>query len=79
MGSKLVLQIYTNGSIPIGLKKSEIYLCSKGFFIVVFDLNEDYHKALTGGPSFWGLAGLFLTPWFSNFDPSIAVITKLPI
>jgi len=60
-------------------KKSQIYLCSKGFFIVVFDRNEDYQKALTGGPWFWGSAGLFLTPWFLDFDPSTAVITKIPI
>jgi hypothetical protein len=46
---------------------------------VAFDLNEDYQKALTGGPWFWGSAGLFLTPWFSDFDPSTAVITKIPI
>ena len=32
--------------------KSKIYLCSKGFFIVAFALNEDYQKALTGGPWF---------------------------
>ena len=30
--------------------KSKIYLCSKGFFIVAFELNEDYQKALIGGP-----------------------------
>jgi len=60
-------------------KKSKIYLCSKGFFIVVFDSNEDYQKALMGGPWFWGAAGLFFTPWFPDFDPSTTVITKLPI
>lgn len=31
-------------------KKCKIFLCSKGFFLVVFDSNEDYQKALTGGP-----------------------------
>ena len=46
---------------------------------MVLAFNEDYQKALTGGPWFWGLAGLFLTPWFPDFDPSTAVITKLPI
>ena len=60
-------------------KRSRICLCAKGFFIVVFDLAEDYQRALTGGPWFWGSAGLFLTPWFPDFDPSTAVITKLPI
>ena len=50
-----------------------------GFFIVLFDFSEDYQKALTEGPWFRGTAGLFLTPWFPDFDPSTAVITKLPI
>lgn len=52
---------------------------SKGFFIVLFEDSEDYQRALTGGPWFWDSAGLFLTPWFPDFDPSTAVITKLPI
>ena len=60
-------------------KKCKIFLCSKGFFLVLFDSSEDYQKALTGGPWFWGSAGLFLTPWFPDFDPSTAVISKLPI
>lgn len=46
---------------------------------MVFDLNEDYHKALMGGPWFWGSAGLFRTPWFPDFNPSTVVITKIPI
>jgi len=57
----------------------KVLLCSKGFFIVVFTFSEDYQKALTEGPWFWGSAGLFLTPWFPDFDPSSAIITKLPI
>lgn len=60
-------------------KKCKIFLCSKGFFLVVFDSNEYYQKVLTGGPWFWGSAGLFLTPWFPDFDPSTSVISKLPI
>lgn len=57
----------------------KVLFCSKGFFIVVFVCDEDYQKVLTEGPWFWDLAGLFLTPWFLDFDPSTAVITKLPI
>jgi len=57
----------------------KVLLCSKGFFIAVFVLEEDYQRALTVGPWFWGSAGLFLTPWFPDFDPSTAIITKLPI
>ncbi len=56
-----------------------VLLCSKSFFIVVLAFSEDYQKALTEGPWFWGSAGLFLTPWFPDFDPSIAIISKLPI
>lgn len=57
----------------------KVMLCSKGFFIVVFAFEEDYQKALTAGPWFWGTADLFLTPWFPDFDPATAIITKLPI
>lgn len=57
----------------------KVLLCSKGFFITVFVFEEDYQKALKEGPWFWGSAGLFLTPWFPDFDPSSAIITKLPI
>ena len=57
----------------------KVIFCSKGFFIVLFTFSEDYQKALTSGPWFWGKAGLFLTPWFLDFDPSFAIITKLPI
>lgn len=56
-----------------------VLLCSKGFFITVFADTEDYQRALTKGPWFWNTAGLFLTPWFPEFDPATAVITKLPI
>lgn len=40
----------------------KVFLYSKGFFIVAFAFNKDYQKALTGGPWFWGSAGLFLSP-----------------
>lgn len=60
-------------------KNCKVHLCSKGFFIILFGKNEDYHRVLTEGPWFWNSAGLFLTPWFQDFDPSTAVITKLPI
>lgn len=45
----------------------------------MFAFEEDYQKSLTAGPWFWGSAGLFLTPWFPDFDPATTVITKLPI
>ena len=58
---------------------TKVFFYSKGFFIILFAFNEDYQKVLTEGPWFWGKGGLFLTPWFPDFDPSMAVITKLPI
>lgn len=45
----------------------KVFFYLKGFFIVVLAFNEDYHKALTGGPWFWGSTGLFLSPWFPDF------------
>lgn len=57
----------------------KVFFFLKGFFIVAFAFNEDYQKALTRGPWFWGSAGLFLSLWFPDFDPSTAVISKLPI
>lgn len=57
----------------------KIYFCSKGYFIVLFDNNKHYEKALAEGPWFMGTAGLFLTPWFLDFDLATAVITKTPV
>lgn len=55
----------------------QILLCSKGFFIVQFELQEDCQKVITQGPWFWGRAGLFLTPWFPEFDANTMVVTKI--
>lgn len=57
----------------------DIHLCSKGFFIVKFDTVNDKEYALYEGPWFWGNAGLFLTPWFPEFDPNTMVVTKMPV
>lgn len=56
-----------------------IHLCSKGFFIVVFRVEEEREKALTEGPWFWGSAGLFVTPWFPEFDPNTMVVSRMPV
>lgn len=42
----------------------------------MFDDLEHCYNALDEGPWFMGSAGLFLTPWFPDFDPASAVITK---
>lgn len=60
-------------------KHCRIHLCSKGFFIVVFRGEEEREKALTDGPWFWGSAGLFVTPWFPEFDPNTMVVSKMPV
>ena len=44
----------------------------------MFDNLEHYKNALEEAPWFMGSAGLFLTPWFLDFDPASAVITKAP-
>lgn len=56
-----------------------IIFFSKGLFLVIFDHSKDYQKALTEIPWFWGTTGLFLIPWFLDFDPSTTVITKIPV
>lgn len=57
----------------------KIFFCSKGYFIVLFGNIKHYEKALEEGPWFMGTAGLFLTPWFPDFDPATTVITKTPV
>jgi hypothetical protein len=54
-----------------------IYFYSKGLFVVQFTHHEDYHKFFEEGPWFWGRVGLFMTPWFPEFDPSIMVVAKM--
>ena len=66
--------IYTNWTT-----NCQILLCSKGFFVVQFDSQEDYQKIIEQGPWFWGRAGLFLTPWFPDFDANTMVVTKMPV
>lgn len=57
----------------------DYYLCAKGFFIVHFISQEDYQTVFNDGPWFWGRAGLFINPWFPEFDPNIMVVTKMPV
>ncbi|KAI9128971.1 hypothetical protein K1719_000454 [Acacia pycnantha] len=50
-----------------------------GFYMVTFDLEEDYTKVLTGGP--WMLFGAYLAvqPWTMDFDPSSSVMSKVVV
>eukprot|EP00253_Pinus_taeda_P007922 PITA_07922 len=57
----------------------DIYLCSKGFFIVRFASSEDREKIISNGPYFWGTSGLFMTPWFPDFDPNTMAVSKVPV
>lgn len=59
--------------------RCKVYFCAKGYFIVLFDDLEHCYNALDEGPWFMGSAGLFLTPWFPDFDPASAIITKAPV
>ena len=49
------------------------------FFLVTFDLKEDYLKALTGGP--WMIYGSYLTtqPWTFDFDPRVTIVSKVVV
>lgn len=57
----------------------EIYLCSKGFFIVKFQTPEERDIIIREGPWFWGSTGLFITPWFPDFDPNTMTVSRLPV
>lgn len=59
----LFLSIFTNSTT-----QCEIHLCSKGFFIVKFLSAIDRDIVIQEGPWFWGSTGLFITPWFLDFD-----------
>lgn len=60
-------------------KNCQIHLCSKGFFIVIFCAEEEKEKILNEGPWFWGSAGLFVTPWFPEFDANTMVVSRMPV
>lgn len=57
----------------------EIYLCPKGFFIVRFNTEHEKEYILNKGPWFWGNAGLFITPWFPDFDSNTMVVSNMPV
>eukprot|EP00253_Pinus_taeda_P017483 PITA_17483 len=57
----------------------DIHLCSKGFFIVRFASAEARETIIRNGPWFWGTSGLFMTPWFPDFDPNTMTVTKVPV
>eukprot|EP00253_Pinus_taeda_P034064 PITA_34064 len=60
-------------------KNCQIHLCLKGFFIVIFLEEEEREKILNEGPWFWGSAGLFVTPWFPEFDANTTVVSRMPV
>lgn len=57
----------------------EMYLCPKGYFIVRFNTEQERDNIIQQGHWFWGSAGLFLTPWFSNFDANIIKVSMIPV
>lgn len=57
----------------------EIYLCPKGFFIVRFNTEQERKNIINQGPWFWGNVGLFITPWFPDFDANAMVVSTTPV
>lgn len=57
----------------------DIHLCSKGFFIVRFASKEVRDTIINAGLWFWGTSGLFMTPWFPDFDPNKMTVSKVPV
>ena len=57
----------------------DIHLCAKGFFIVRFTSKEVRDTVISTGPWFWGTTGLFVTPWFPDFDENTMVVSKMPV
>jgi len=51
----------------------EILLCSKGVFIVKFNTVQEKENIINKRQWFWGNAGLFMTPWFLEFDANTMV------
>jgi hypothetical protein len=47
----------------------ELFLCSKGFFIVNFSTEAERQRVLEKGPWFWGRSGLSMQRWFPDFNP----------
>ena len=57
----------------------DIHLSSKGFFIVRFTSKEVRDTVISAESWFWGTSGLFMTPWYPDFDPDKMTITKMPV
>ena len=50
-----------------------------GFFIMRFDLSQDYHHALMDGPWFVGDQYLHVQAWEANFHPHVAKISTTAV
>ncbi|KAI9126556.1 hypothetical protein K1719_002152 [Acacia pycnantha] len=60
-----------------GMERTVILKLLGDFYFATFDLDEDYMKALTGGP--WMIFGAYLMiqPWSLDFDASGSSISKV--
>ena len=47
------------------------------FLIVNFASSKEHEGILWEGPWFWGSSGLFVTPWFLDFDANTMVISRM--
>lgn len=57
----------------------DIYLFSKGFFIVEFETQKDLDFVVNEGPWFWGKAEIFISPRFSEFDATTMVVSTMRV
>lgn len=57
----------------------ELFLCSKGFFIVCFETEIHYNEILDGGPWFWGNSGLSMRKWYPEFNPLTTTAMTTPV
>jgi len=56
-----------------------IYIYAPRGFIVKFASTEVRDTIISTGPWFWGTTGLFMTPWFPDFDPNKMTVSRMPI
>ena len=57
----------------------DLQLESKGFFTIIFLDQEDKDRILEGGPYFFFLVGLYLTPWKERVNPKTKDSTVAPV
>jgi hypothetical protein len=57
----------------------ELFLYSKGFFIINFSTKYECQCVLEKGPWFWGRSGLSMQIWFPGFNPLTMTAMTTPV